>query len=197
MPAHPRRPIRYLLAATATFVAGLLATSALGPAPSASAFSLDGWGTIGQVRQDGPMLLALGGDRASVILETPALTLDAAVLGSGVDQGSRVFVQYSLQERQDGAWKDVQTSPTYTRTIDPGGSQTFPAWQVENPADDARRHEYRIVVDASWVDVATNYPLGGAVIAPAPWGDTECQTSADILCEPAFGGLSVIGEGAI
>ena len=179
-------------------VAGLLATSVLGPAPSASAFAItDSWGVFGTVSQEGPMLRAVGEDRGSVVFEVPALTLHAAVLNSGVDQGSRVLVQYTLQGLDNGAWKDLKTSPTYTRTIDPGGSQTFPAWAVENPADDSRRHEFRIVIDASWVDVATNYPLGQTVIAPAQWGDTACETAEDVLCEPVFGGLSVIGEAAM
>ena len=198
MAAHPRRSIHYLLGAIASFVAGLLATSVLGPAPSASAFAItDSWGVFGTVSQEGPMLRAVGDDRSSVVLEVAALTLHAAVLDSGIDQGSRVLVQYTLQGLDDGAWKDLQTSPAYTRTIDAGGSQTLPAWEVENPADDARRHDYRIAVDASWIDVATNYPIGGAVIAPAQWGDTACETAEVILCEPVFGGLSVIGAAAM
>jgi hypothetical protein len=201
MSARARRctPAR-LFAAISVLTAALLTIGVIGAASPASAFTFEAgtYGTHGKVSQAGAMLRAVGVDRGSIAIEAAALTLGTPVFDTGVVQGDeRVTVQYTLQSLDDGAWRTSESSPYYARTIGPGASQTFPAHQFGVAHDDARRHEYRIVVTAWWLDVTTGYPMGQVVIAPAAWGDTMCETSADVHCEPVFGGLSVIGESAL
>jgi hypothetical protein len=180
-----RRGIRALVNVAAG-VTCVLAAVTVGPAPSASAFTVsDSWGLLGRISPPGTMITASGGD-SSVVLKTAGVTMGASPGSTGAQ---KVSVEYQLEHFENGQWKRVARSQRITATVSGDKTYTFRGWAFEDPYHDSAWHDFRITVYADWIDVATQFWLGTAIVAPGPWGDTACEI---VACQSIVGALSVV-----
>ena len=186
MSTHLHR-VAHTLAKSVMLSGALMAALVLGPAPSASAFTVvDSFSAFGRVTPNGAMITA-SGDAKDISLQIKGVTLGAS---AGSPDTQRISVIYQLEHHlANGAWAEVARSQPLITTIEADETHTFPGWVFEDPYQDSAWHEFRISFTAQWIDVNTSYWLGSATVAPSPWGDSACEL--EVWCAPVAGGVSV------
>jgi hypothetical protein len=168
--------------------AAVSAASLLTSLSPASAFTvLPDVDPDGHLSVVGPMISAVGEDRASAEIRMAPLT---AYHLEGGDGDQTVAVEYRLQRHVGDDWVTVDYVPG-SEALHPDGAVTLPGVSYARPAADSRV-EYRVQVRVSWIDDSNQFLLGETTIVPSLWGDAVCQTAASVPCQPTMnGGVSV------